>query len=223
MNLDTLHAYIEQVYEINKEFKRVIQMAADIKKIIENLVGFYDFKDRTVISVGAGGGQLVEYGRLARKIFAVDHDEKALDELKKNVEQKGLEKKFAPIRGDFYDTKLKADVVLFEFCLHEMPDPTAALKHAQSMAPEILIFDHFPGSQWAYITSEDEKVTACWLAVECFPLRKKQSFNTAQSFKNYEELYQKVRAQGERTLDRIQVFKSQTNFSIPMSYGFALL
>lgn len=198
-------------------------MVTDINKIIENLLSFYDFKDRTVISVGAGGGQLIDYGHLAGQICAIDNDATALDSLKKQIEKEGLESKYILICEDFYRASLKADVVFFEFCLHEMRDATAALKHAQSMAPEILIFDHFPGSQWAYITSEDEKVIASWNAVASFSLLKKRTYYAVQRFKNYEELYQKVKIQGKQSLDRIQKFKFRTDFEIPMSYGLALL
>jgi hypothetical protein len=33
----------------------------------------------------------------------------------------------SPVGGEFEDVKLFADVVYFEFCLHEMPDPQRAL------------------------------------------------------------------------------------------------
>jgi hypothetical protein len=53
-------------------------MATDINTIIANLMAFYDFRDKTVISVGAGGGQLIEYGRTAGKIIAVENDPGAM-------------------------------------------------------------------------------------------------------------------------------------------------
>jgi len=53
-------------------------MATDIKKVIEDLLGFYDFDDKVVISVGAGGGQLIEYGRKAKRVIALDNDAEAI-------------------------------------------------------------------------------------------------------------------------------------------------
>ena len=52
----------------------------------------------------------------------------------------------------------RGDVVMFEFCLHEMKDPVAAINHALTMAPTVLITDHWSGSEWAYVVDEEEKV-----------------------------------------------------------------
>lgn len=43
-------------------------MATDTKKIINNLLEFYDFNNRTIIKFGAGGGQLIEFGRMNGRI-----------------------------------------------------------------------------------------------------------------------------------------------------------
>ena len=40
-------------------------MATDITQVSANLLSFYDFRDKVVVSVGAGGGQLIEYARSA--------------------------------------------------------------------------------------------------------------------------------------------------------------
>ena len=198
-------------------------MAVDINEVIENLLDFYDFKDRTIISVGAGGGQLIEYGRMAKKVFAIDSDENSLRVLKTQLTKTGLKNKYDLYNCDFYGIDLRGDVVLFEFCLHEMIDATAAVKHAQNLAADIIVFDHLPGSEWAYITAEDQKVVESWSAVETFSIRKFKAYETVQFFKNYDELYQKVKVQGEKSVVRIQKFKSFRNFTIPMHYGIALI
>lgn len=52
-------------------------MATDIGKVIDNLVSVYDFTDKTVVHVGAGGGQLIAYARSALRVIAVDPDAEA--------------------------------------------------------------------------------------------------------------------------------------------------
>lgn len=198
-------------------------MATDINKIIKNLLDFYDFNCRTVITVGAGGGQLIEYGRVSKEVLAIDYDDEALQKLNDNLVKSGLDDKFTLIHSDFLLTGLKGDVVLFEFCLHEMEDPESALKHALTMAPQVIVLDHWPGSEWAYFGGEEENIVKSWSALRLFPVIKVQKFDTFQVFNDYEEIYQKVKAQGEISISRINDFKGKTNFTIPMSYGIALI
>lgn len=198
-------------------------MATDIKKMISNLMEFYDFNNQTIITVGSGGGQFIEYGRVSKNVIAIDNDEIALQKLKENLVKSGLDSKFTLIHSDFYLTNLKADVVMFEFCLHEMKDPLAAIKHAQTMAPNILITDHWPDSKWAYYVDEEEKVKKSWAAINSLSTKKVQKYDGLQLFNDYEEIYQKVKVQGENSIKRIAEFKDKKNITIPMSYGFALL
>ena len=104
-----------------------------------------------------------------------------------------------------------------------MSDPQAAIEHAQTMAPDILITDHWPNSEWAFYVDEEVKVRRSWLAIEQFNVKMVEKFDTIQVFKDYEEIYQKVKVQGEKSIKRIEHFKNKTNFTIPMSYGFALI
>ena len=53
-------------------------MATDMAAVLANLLGFYRFDDTIMIAVGAGGGQLAGYGRVARQVIAVDSDGAAL-------------------------------------------------------------------------------------------------------------------------------------------------
>ena len=198
-------------------------MAADYKKLVADLLTFYDLKDKTVLSVGAGGGQLVEYGRAAGKVMALDSDVQALEKLWENLKVAGLEDKFSPVLGDFFEVNLKADAVLFEFSLHEMADPGAAVERARHMAPAVVVFDHGPGSEWSYIAAEEKKVAASWAALERFPVKKTRMHEAVQFFGDYEELFQKVKGQGETALARIAKYKGLTGIRIPMSYGLALI
>jgi len=198
-------------------------MATDYRKLVADLLAFYDFTDKTVIAVGAGGGQLVEYGRAAGKVLAVDNSAPALDKLRESLKAAGLEDKFTPVLGDFFGVDLRADAVLFEFCLHELPDPAAAVERARRMAPAVIVFDHWPGSEWSYLAAEEKKVAAAWAALVRFPVKKKQMHEAVQSFKDYEELYEKVKGQGETSLARIAAFKEIRDIRIPMPYGLALI
>lgn len=198
-------------------------MATDINKIIRNLLEFYDFNNQTVITVGAGGGQLIEYGRVSKEVLAIDCDKESLQKLKDNLLIAGLDDKFTLIHSDFYLASLKGDVVLFEFCFHEMEDPEAALNHALTMAPHVILLDHWPDSEWAYLGGEEENIAKSWAALKLFPLLKVQKFDTFQIFNDYEEIYQKMKGQGENSIKRIENFKGKENFTIPMSYGIALL
>lgn len=198
-------------------------MATDYQELIAHLLTFCDFTDKTVIAVGGGGGQLVGYGRAAGKILAVDNSAPALEKLQESLKAAGLEEKFTPHLGDFYDLELRADIVLFEFSLHEMADPGAAVERARRLAPAVVVFDHWPGSEWSYVAGEEKKVAASWASLVRFPVKKKQMHEAVQVFRDYEELYEKVKGQGEPSLARIAEFKGLQDIRIPMSYGLALI
>ncbi|MCX6556599.1 MAG: methyltransferase domain-containing protein [Candidatus Aminicenantes bacterium] len=198
-------------------------MAADIKQLLSNLLGFYDFTGKTIVSIGAGGGQMIEYARPAKRVFAVDSSAAALDTLRQNLKKSDLANKFTIILSDFYRCQQKGDVVLFEFCLHELPDPATALAHARELAGDVLVADHFPGSEWAYHVAEEDKVARSWKALHACRPRKVQKHETVQSFKDYQELRLKVESIGEVAISRITPFVGRSDFTIPMTYGFALV
>ncbi len=198
-------------------------MAIDVLEIVRNLIDFYDFNDKIIISVGAGGGQLIEYGRHAKKVYAVDNDLTAIRKLEDNLLRNKLSDSFEVFNCDFFDFTLKGDVVLFEFCLHEMIDPMKAINHAKTLGVDVVIIDHSPASEWAFYVDEKEKVEVSWKAIKSFPIHKVEKYNTKQIFSDYEELYQKVRVMGEVSIKRIQPFINRHKFSIPMSYGIALI
>jgi len=198
-------------------------MATDYLQIIENLYDFFDLTGTTVISVGMGGGQLSEYARRAGRVIAVDRDKAALDVLKDNLEAAGLAAKVDLVHSDFMEYEGTADVVLFEFCLHEIPGPAAAIEHARALAPAVVVMDHWPTSEWIFYGAEDEKAAASWKAVGQAGAERIQSIGTRQYFKDFEELEAKVKGQGPLALERIDVFRGRSGIEIPMSYGLALL
>jgi tRNA A58 N-methylase Trm61 len=198
-------------------------MAADYKKMVADLLAFYDFGDKIVLTVGAGGGQLIEYGRAVRKVLALDSDAQALEKLRENLKAAGLEVRFEPVLGDFFAVELKADVVLFEFSLHEMPDPAAAVERARGAAPDVVVFDHAPGSTWSFFAAEEAKVARSWAALDRFPVKKTRMYEGVQVFAAYDQLFEKLKGQGEKSLARIERYRGQTGISIPFTYGLALI
>lgn len=198
-------------------------MAVDLDKMIKNLLDFYDFKDKVVLSIGAGGGQFYEYAFATKHVIAVDQDLTGLESLKACIEKENLSEKFTLIHSDFYKFKEHGDVVMFDFCLHEIPQPEQAILRALTMSPEVLINDHWPESEWAYLVDEDEKVRKSWEAIKKFKVRKIQRFDTFQSFQDYDELFNKVKVQGNNSIKRIQQYKGRKHFNIPMSYGLVLI
>jgi ubiquinone/menaquinone biosynthesis C-methylase UbiE len=198
-------------------------MAADVLAMLKNVLEFADFNDKAVISVGAGGGQFADYGKKARRIIAVDSNPEALKALQKKVALLGLSDRFEYHAGDFITFALRGDMVFFEFCLHEMADPVLALAKAKVMAPQVVIFDHSPASSWAYIVAEETKVENTWQAIQAQKPSRVQHFPCLQGFSTFAELEAKVMAQGEVSLQRIEKYRGQKNFTIPMSYGLALL
>ena len=198
-------------------------MAADIKQIIADLLKFFDLTDKTIISVGAGGGQFIEYGRNAKKVFAIDNDESALAMLKENLDRSGLADKFTLIHSDFYLAGQHGDVVIFELSLHEMNDPALAVRHALTLAPNVIVLDHWVSSEWIFFIDEKEKVIDSWAALEAFTFKKFRQYDTIEFFNDYEELYQKIKDQGAVAVSRIEEFKGLKDFTIPLSYALALI
>jgi len=198
-------------------------VATEIAAIITNLRYFYEVADRTVIDVGAGGGQFVEFAARARHVLAVDPDGDAVATLRTALRQKGLEDRFQVVQSGFSDVSARADLVFFEFCLHEIPDPAAALHHALTLAPEVVVADHAPESQWSWLCGEEDKLVGSWTEVRRLQLVREARFQGVQRFRDYAELHAKLATAGEPTLQRIEAFRDQTDFSIPMPYRMALV
>ncbi len=199
-------------------------MATDIRQIVVKLSRFYDFAGKTVIDVGAGGGQLVEYARPAARVFAVDHDAAALERLAARLpECGGLAEKFTLVASDLLEVRTRGDVVLLEFCLHAMPLPERALAHARELAPDVVVIDHAPGSLWSWCAVENGGVEAAWKAVARAGIRRQRDAEAVQQFTDYSELEAKLGSQGPVCMERIGQFRDRSAISIPMPYRLALL
>ncbi len=197
-------------------------MAADIDAIIRSIDSCYDFTGKSVIHVGAGGGQFVGYAARTRAVLAVDTDAAALERLQAALREKGLADRFTAVHGDIVTLTARADVVFFEFCLHEIPDQRAALRQARTLAPEILVADHAPGSAWAALMGEDGMVQRGWAAAEELGLAVDRTFPGAQRFHEYGELRDKIGGLGEAVMRRIEEFRERRDFTIDMPYRVAL-
>jgi precorrin-6B methylase 2 len=198
-------------------------VATDIAIVLGNLTSFYDFRGKAVVHVGAGGGQFVGYAVNAGRVLAVDPDAAAVAQLQSVIARLGLGDRFAVRQAGFEWVADPADVVFFEFCLHEIEDPAAALAHARTLAPETLVIDHAPDSQWAWHTAESEKAGRSWAAVERAGIQREERFTGWQHFEDADALLQRVASQGEPAVSRARALAGRTKIEIPMIYRVAVL
>jgi hypothetical protein len=198
-------------------------MATDIGKMLSNLLSFYDFSNKRMISVGAGGAKLLGYEKMTTSIIAIDSDLKALDSLSECAKTAGIFEKFSFVGSKFSDFSGKADLLMFDFCLHEMPDPSEALEHARELVKDIIVFDHYLESEWAHYTGETEIIKASWAAIGKAKPRRVQHYSAVQKFTNYEELFKKLEPLGPKIIKGIEKFKNSKNIVMQMPYAAALL
>ena len=198
-------------------------MAADYALLTKNLCEFYDFAGKTILLVGAGHGQLLDPAIPVKKLIAVDSDLAALSEFQKKIASNPSSTAVEVVHGKFEDVISQADVVYFEFCLHEISDPFAALKRARSLANDVVVFDHSPASEWVFYGAEEEIVRRSSEAMKNFGIRRSTSFRTVQRFKSGAELLSKVAAQGSLAVERAQRYARINNFTIPMVCDLVLL
>jgi 2-polyprenyl-3-methyl-5-hydroxy-6-metoxy-1,4-benzoquinol methylase len=198
-------------------------MAADIAAIVRNLTAFYAFAGKSMLHVGAGGGQFVAFAARARRVVGVDPDRGALELLRAAVRAAGLQDRYHPRCAEVLTVLEPTDVVLFEFRLHEMEDRKAALAHARTLAPETLIVDHSPDSPWARYCGEEAQVASNWEVTEAARPIRVARYHGTQTFHDFAELEAELGTLGEPTPTRITPFRGLTDFSIEMPYRFALL
>jgi methyltransferase family protein len=198
-------------------------MAADYKQMAQNIRQFFSFSGKEVLAVGAGGGPLTDLVLESKKLIVIDKDSAAIRQWEAKVAAGDLQGRVDVIHGDFCDTSARGDVVYFEFCLHEMGDPGRAVRHALTLAPEVLIFDHLPDSEWAFHAAEEDKVRRSTDALAAFACTRRQAFRTEQRFPQYQQLREKVSCQGQLALERAERYRGATDIAIPMTYGLTLL
>lgn len=198
-------------------------MAADYQQMVQNIREFYSFSGKKVLAVGAGNGTLTDLVLESRKLIVIDKDPAAIRQWQAKVAAEGLQERVDVIQADFCEASLRGDVVYFEFCLHEMDDPGKALRHALTLASEVLVFDHLPDSEWAFHAAEEDKVRRSTDALADFACTRRQAFRTEQRFSEYQQLLEKVSCQGKVALQRAERYRGAANIAIPMTYGLTLL
>ena len=199
-------------------------MAADYALLTENLWRFYDFANKVVLYVGAGGTQqLLDPTVHPRKFIAIDRDADALKLLEKKVVAEGWQDSFEFAAAAFEDVRVAGDVVYFEFCLHEMADPASALAHARTLAPDIVVYDHAQDSEWIFFGAEDDLVRRSSEILNHSAVRRRVTFRTEQRFPDYAALLAKLAPQGPVAAQRAERFAGATNIVIPMDCVLALI
>jgi ubiquinone/menaquinone biosynthesis C-methylase UbiE len=198
-------------------------LAADYALLTRNLCGFYNFVDKSILVVGAGHGHLLDPAIPKKKLIAVDRDVAALQEFQRKVGSNGNHYPVEVLYSSFEDVRVCCDVVYMEFCLHEMANPFRALKHARTLAPDVVVYDHSSASKWIYYGAEEDLVRRSSLAMKNFGIRRCSSFRTFQRFADFPELYAKISRQGPVAVQRIGRFYSATNFVVPMICELLLL
>ena len=197
-------------------------LAVDHEDLTGNLRRFYDFTGKTVLFVGEGGRQFLDPSFKTKKLVAIDRNVEALGELKKKIAGRGAQGSLGVLGAEF-EVPLSGDTVYFEFCLHETVDPQKTLAHARALAPDVVVLDHSPGSDWSFYVAEEERVRRSAEAMKRFGIRRRETLHVQQHFKDYVELLAKVAEQGTVAIQRVQRFAGTTNIVIPMNCELALL
>lgn len=198
-------------------------MAVDYNELAQNLRLFYDFTGKTVLYVGAGGHRLLDSSIRTKWVIAIDQGDKSLANLRRTVARQGRRASVEVVAAGFEEVAFRGDVVYFEFCLHEMAEPRTALEHAGALAPDIVVLDHRPGSEWAFYAAEDVRVKRSAVALSRFGVKRRKRYTIEQRFGNYAELSAKLNVRGAMARRRAQRFEGATNIVIPMSYELVLL
>jgi 2-polyprenyl-3-methyl-5-hydroxy-6-metoxy-1,4-benzoquinol methylase len=198
-------------------------LVVDRSKLTANLIRFYDFNGKRVLYVGSGGGQLLGPDSGVREVVAIDSNGEALEGFRKVAKTKwaGIPIQFVPRKFETVD--MKGDVIYFEFCLHQMADPLKALEHARSLAPDIVVMDHLPNSEWMFYAAEENLALQSTKAAEAFGIRNRETLLAEQRFKDYEEIATRLSGQGELSKKRLLSLKGAKDIRLRMDYSLYLL
>jgi hypothetical protein len=198
-------------------------MVVDRDELAANLRKFYDFRGKSAVCVGAGGGLLLRPDSGVARVVAIDRDAKALGRFRSEAKTKwaGTPIRFVPRK--FESVNPKGDVVYFEFCMHMMKDPRKTLEHARSLAPDIVVIEHLPGSKWVYYWAGEEEVLRCTSVLESFGIRRRKRFTAEQRFKDWKAFAERLAGQGKESRRRVLELKEAREVHMPMNYGLYLL
>jgi hypothetical protein len=198
-------------------------MPLDRKPLTASLHSFYDIAGKVVLCVGAGSGQLLDPNILTARTILIDRDRQSLAGANRSSATKAAPESRTTVVSDFGDVHIRGDVVYFEFCLHEMDDPQKAINHARTLAPDVVVFEHAPGSEWTFHAAEEEGVCRAAHALSQFPIKCRQSVYAEQTFKDHAELVAKLSSQGDLAIERAIRFAGETDIVIPTTCTLVLL
>ena len=94
---------------------------------------------------------------------------------------------------------------------------------AAALAPDVVVLDHAPGSEWAWHVVEEEKVERSAEAMRRLGVRAERLFLGEQRFTDHAELLAKVSVQGPLAVARAERFRGAGEIVIPFGYEVALL
>jgi SAM-dependent methyltransferase len=198
-------------------------MVVDRNELTANLTKFYDFRGKSVLYVGCGLGQLLPPESGIASVVAIDRDAKALKAFRDvaKTQWAGIPIKFIPRK--FETVRLHGDVAYFEFCMHMMDDPKLTLELARSLAKDIVIMDHLPGSKWVYYWAGEQDVLRSTNAIESFGVKRKKIIVTEQRFEDMKALARRLSRVGKKAKRRILELKHAKDIRMRMDYGLYLL
>jgi len=198
-------------------------MVVDHSELAANLSKFYGFQGKSAICVGAGGGLLLEPATGVASVVAVDKDAEALDKFRAVSKSTwaGIPIQFVPRK--FEEVAFQGDVVYFEFCMYMMENQQKTLDHARSMARDIVVIDHLPGSKWIYYWAGEEEVIRSTKALESFGIKRKKRYTAEQRFKDWQAFTDRLTGAGDESRRRVLELKEAKEVRIPMDYCLYLL
>ena len=97
------------------------------------------------------------------------------------------------------------------------------LEKAGTLAPDILVIDHAPGSPWEWYAAEEGGGEAAWAAVGRAGVRRTRDVEGVQCFRDLAELRDRFADLGPASHERIEAFRGTRPIAIPMPYRLALL
>ncbi len=198
-------------------------MVVDRDELTANLTKFYDFRGKTVLYVGCGLGQLLPPRSGVASVVAIDRDAKTLKAYRRvaKTDWAGILIRFVPRR--FETVAIRGDVAYFEFCMHMMDDPQRTLELARSLATDIVIMDHLPGSEWVYYWAGEDEVLRSTTTIESFGVRRKRTLTAEQRFKDWKALAARLAGEGKESHRRVLELKGVRDIRMRMNYGLYLL
>ena len=198
-------------------------MVVDRNELATNLREFYDFAGKSAICVGAGGGLLLDPASRVASVVAIDKNAEELERFRTESKTKwaGIPLRFVPSK--FEEVDFQGDVVYFEFCMYMMEDQRKTLDHARSMARDIVVIDHVPGSKWIYYWAGEEEVMRSTKVLESYGVRRKKRFTSEAWFKDWQAFADRLTGLGEESRRRVLELKEAKDVRMPMDYCLYLI